>query len=188
VSNNSWNQTLVTLQAAGPTISTGGTTQSSLLNGQAQFTFPANLLKIGDAFKIAAKGIISCAATTPGASEFLIVDTTQGVTLFNSGALNLNTAGKTNVPWSLDIDLVCRSIGSGTSATFWGQGTFSSEAIVGAAVNTAGGNGLLNIPVGSLAASAGFNSSTSFVIDLQFLQSVTTGSITCEQYRLDYLT
>ena len=188
MSNNSWNQTLVTLQAAGPTLSTGATTQSSLLNGQAQFTFPANLLKIGDAFRVKAKGIISNVVTTPGTALFALVNTTQSVTLFSSGALNLNVVAKTNVPWSLDIDLVVRSIGSGTSATFWGQGTFSSESVVGAAANASGGNGVLNIPVGSLAASAGFNSSSSFVIDLQFLQTVTTGSITCEMYELAYLT
>lgn len=182
MSSNSWNQTIVTQQAAGPTLTAA--TAASMLNGQAKFTFPANLLKIGDAFTVKAAGIISNAVTTPGTARYDI--RFGSVVVFDSGALNLNTVAKTSVPWTLDIDLLVRSIGSGTAATLWGQGKWTSEAVIGAAANSAGGNGALNIPVGSLAVSTGFDSTVSFAIDSFFTQTVATGSMTCELFRISY--
>jgi hypothetical protein len=154
--------------------------------GQQHFTFPANLFKIADVMKFVARGIISCAATTPGTATY---DLRFGsVIVFSTGAMNLNTTGKTNVPWTLEVDLSIRSIGAGTTAKLWGQGTFSSEALVGAAVNTAGGNSLLNVPVGSLALSPGFSTDTSFLIDSYFTQTVATGSMTAQIAYLEYKT
>jgi hypothetical protein len=51
-----------------------------------------------------------------------------------------------------------------------------------------GGNGLLNVPVGSLAASTGFDSTVSNVIDSFFTQTVATGSMTLEMFELAYHT
>ena len=157
-----------------------------MLPGQAKFTFPANLLKIGDKISINATGIISCAVTTPGTARF---DVRFGsVVVFDSGALNLDVVAKTNVPWFLDIEMTVRSIGSGTSATVWGQGNWTSEAVVGSPLPSVGGNGSLNIPVSSLAISTGFDSTTAFVIDSYFTQTVATGSMTLEQFELIYKT
>lgn len=188
MANNTWVQAYTTLQAAGPTLTTGANVQGTLLNGQAQLIFPANQLRIGDGIRVKASGIISCVATTPGSALFALVNTTASVTLFSTGALNLNTTAKTNVPWDLEIDLTVRTVGSGTSATVIGVGKFTSEAVVGSAANTAGGNGTLMAPVSGASVSSGFSSSTSFAIDFQFQQAVTTGSITCEQYKLFYET
>jgi hypothetical protein len=182
VSNNSWRQTIVTLQAAGPTLTAAAA--ASQLNGQAKFTFPANLLKIGDSLTVRARGIISCVVTTPGTATY---DLRFGSTVvYSTGAINLDVVAKTNVPWSLDVNLLVRSIGSGTAATAWGQGVFSSEAVVGSPLNSVGGNGLLNVPVGSLAVSTGFDSTVSFAIDSFFTQTVATGSMTCEMFDISY--
>lgn len=191
MSNNSWNQTLgPQLSVAGPTLTAAAAASmlvaSSPAAGQQHFTFPANGLKPGDVLKFIARGIISCVVTTPGTARFDI--RFGSVVVFDTGALNLNIVAKTNVPWSLEVDLVIRSVGGGTAATLWGQGTFSSEAVIGAPANSAGGNGILNVPVGSLAASAGFSSDTSFQIDSFFTQTVATGSLTCQQARLIYET
>lgn len=184
MSNNSWNQTIITQQGAGAAITAAAAT--SMLLGQSKFTFPANLLKVGDELTVRAKGIISCVVTTPGTARF---DLRFGsVVVFDTGALNLNVVAKTNVPWSLDVDLIVRSIGSGTTAQLWGQGTFSSEAVVGSPLPTVGGNGILNVPVSALALSTGFDSTTSFAIDSFFTQTVATGSMTLEQFRLIYET
>ncbi len=178
MSNNSWNQTLVTLQGAGP--ANTGTTAVSLLNTQAQFTFPANLLKIGDHFRIAAKGIMSTTTTATNCT-FTIVNTTASVNLFSSGAIALYSAGVLSaVGWSLDVDIVVRAVGS--AATVWAQGVASSSAF-GTLTTT---NEVLNVPVNP-AISSSFNSSTSFVIDFQNTMSVAT-TITCEQYRVVYET
>lgn len=190
MASNSWWQTLFSQHSAGPTLTAASAASmlvaSSPLAGQNRFTLPANTFKEGDQLKFTAKGIISCAVTTPGTGRF---DIRFGSTVvFDTGALNLNIVAKTSVPWSLDVDLVVRSIGATTAATLWGQGVFSSEAVVGAAANSAGGNGLLNAPVGSLAISTGFDSTVANVFDSFFTQTVATGSMTCEIAYLALLT
>lgn len=184
MSSNSWWQSIITAQGAGSTLTAAAA--ASMLPGQAKQTFPANQLKIGDSFNIKAAGIISCAVTTPGTARYDI--RFGSVVVYDTGALNLNVVAKTSVPWWLEIELVVRAVGSGTSANVWGQGWWSSEAVVGAAANSAGGNGVLNAPVGSLAVSTGFDSTTSFVIDSFFTQTVATGSMTCEMFKVTYCT
>src|SRR5450631_4429821 len=107
--------------------------------GQQHFTFPANLLKVGDVLKYIARGIISNAVTTPGTARFDL--RFGGIIVFDTGAMNLNVVAKTNVPWSLEVDLVIRTIGAGTAATLWAQGEWSSEADVGSPLPSVGGNG-----------------------------------------------
>lgn len=184
MSNNTWNQTLITAQVAGPTLTAAAA--ASMLPGAAKFNFPSNLLKIGDKLKVRAAGIISCAVTTPGTARF---DLRMGTTvIFDTGALNLNIVAKTNVPWWLDVDLIVRAIGASTSATVWAQGLFASEAVIASPLPTVGGNGVLNVPVSSLAVSTGFDSTISNVFDSFFTQTVATGSLTLEQYELIYQT
>lgn len=184
MSSNSWNQTLITAQVAGSALTAAAA--ASALPAAAKFTFPANLLKIGDVLQVKARGIISNVITTPGTARF---DVRLGsVVAFDTGALNLNIIAKTNVPWQLDLDLVVRSIGASTSAQFWGQGTFVSEAVIASPLPTVGGNGILNVPVSSVALGTGFDSTISNVIDLFFTQTVATGSLTLQQYELVYKT
>lgn len=184
MSSNSWNQTLITAQIAGAALTAAAA--ASCLPAAAKFTFPANLLKIGDKLRVRSSGIISNVITTPGTARF---DVRMGSTVvFDTGALNLNVVAKTNVPWFLDIDLTVRSIGAGTSCQLWGQGTFASEAVIGSPLPAVGGNGVLNVPVSSLALSTGFDSTISNVIDSFFTQTVATGSMTLEQFELIYQT
>lgn len=184
MSNNSWNQTLITAPIAGSALTAAAA--ASALPPVAKFTFPANLLKVGDKLRVSAAGIISCVVTTPGTARF---DIRFGSTVvFDTGALNLNVVAKTNVPWKLDVDMIVRAIGASTSANVWAQGTFSSEAVVGSPLPSVGGNGILNVPVSGLAVSNGFDSTISNVVDLFFTQTVATGSMTLQQYELVYLT
>jgi len=184
VSNNSWWQSLITAQGDGSALTAAAA--ASCLPAAAKFTFPANLLQIGDQLRITASGRISCVVTTPGTARF---DVRFGsAVVFDGGAINLNTTAKTNVGWWLDILLTVRSIGASTSATILGQGLWVSEAGIAAAANTAGGNASFNIPVSAPAVGTGFDSTTSNVIDLFFTQTVATGSMTLHQYNLSYLT
>ena len=190
MSSNSWNQTLFTLQAAGPTL-TAASAASMLvaaapLAGQNRFTLPANMLKVGDKLSFSAHGIISNAITTPGTARY---DIRFGSTVvFDSGALNLNIVAKTNVPWYLELELLVRSIGATTAATLWGQGCWQSEAVIASPLPAVGGNGALNIPVSSLAISTGFDSTVSNTFDCFFTQTLSTGSMTCEIAELIYKT
>lgn len=184
MSSNSWNQTLITAQTAGSALTAAAA--ASMLPAQAKFTFPANLLKIGDKFQVKASGIISCAVTTPGTARF---DVRFGsAVVFDTGALNLNTTAKTNVPWWLDVELTVRSIGASTSATILGQGIWASEAVIASPAPSAGGIGVLCVPVSSIAVGTGFDSTISNVIDSFFTQTVATGSMTLQEYELIYKT
>lgn len=184
MSSNSWNQTLITAQVDGSALTAAAA--ASALPASAKFTFPANLLKVGDKLQVKAGGRISCVVTTPGTARFDIRFGSSVV--FDTGALNLNTTAKTTVPWWLDVEMTVRAIGSSTSATVFGLGVFVSEAVVGAAANTAGSNGILNVPVGTPAVGAGFDSTVSNVIDLFFTQTVATGSMTLHNFELIYKT
>jgi hypothetical protein len=131
--------------------------------------------------RLSAWGRISCVVTTPGTARFDLM--LGGVSVWNSGALNLNIVAKTNVPWWLDIDFYCSVVGG--SATLIGVGEFRSEAVVGSPLPSAGSNGSLICPVGNPAAGATFDSSVSKQVDLQHTQTVATGSIQVEHCTIE---
>jgi hypothetical protein len=177
---NSWNQTLTQLQAAGPAL-TNSTSQTSVLTGQAKFTMPAGFLQyIGDKVRIKAGGIISTAASSPGTFSWFIMFTS--VVAYAGGASGTLATSASNAPWKLEIDLTVRSVGNGTLATTEGSGKFESTALSA------------TTPVQILACPAvtspGFDSTVSFLVDLQGQWSAASASntITCQDYELISLT
>lgn len=148
------------------------------------WTLPPNYFDVvGKKLRILMWGRISCVITTPGTCRLDVL--LGGTSIWNSGALNLNVVAKTNVPWMFELDLIARSVGGGTAATLFGLGCFTSEAVVGAAVNSAGGNGSLLCPVGAPAVGSGFDSSTSKQLDIQHTQTAATGSIQVHHYVIE---
>lgn len=164
--------------ADGPTLTAAAA--ASCIPSAQKVTIPAHWWQVGRTIRLTWKGRISCVVTTPGTARF---DVRMGsVVAWDSGALNLNTTAQTTVPFMLELELTCRSIGVGTSATLFGIGRFQSEAVVGSAADTAGGNGSLLCPVGTPAVGTGFNSETSNVLDSYFTQTVATGSLIVHQF------
>lgn len=159
---------------------------ASALPGVAKFNWPSNYLKVDDKIRIEAHGLISCVVATPGTARFDV--RMAGVVVFDTGALNLNIVAKTNVPWELSITLGVKAKGSGTGTTLQGSAKFISEAVVGAAANTAGGNGILLAPVSGMTVGTGFDCTISNVVDLFFTQTVATGSLTLKDYEIALLT
>ena len=183
MSLNTWQETLISAKADGPTLTAAAT--ASAIPTDCVITLPNNFWYIGRMLKITAQGRISCVVTTPGTARFDI--RIAAVTAFDTGALNLNTTAKTNVPFWLEILLTCRAIGSGTSANLMGMATFQSEAVVGSPANTAGGNGCLLAPVGAPAVGTGFDSTLANTLDMRFTQTVATGSMTVHMYKVESL-
>jgi hypothetical protein len=173
--NNAWYAPLITLQAAGPALS-NSTTQTSVLNGQAKATLPAEFLQyIGQKLKISASGIISTASATPGTLSWTIMF--GSIAVYAGGASGTLATSAANSPWTLEIDLTVRSVGSGTSATVAGAGRFQS---LGLSAST---------PVQIFAvpgALTGFDSTVASVVDLQATWSVASASnsLTCHAYEL----
>lgn len=187
MSLQSWQETLTAAIADGPTITAAA--RSSIIPTAALYTLPNNFFYPGRMIKVTAQGRISCAVTTPGTARFDVAF--NGVANLDSGALNLNVVAKVNVPWWLEIVGTCRTSGSGTSATIFWFGSFQSEAVVGAPLPTAGSNGSLLFTqggIGATAIGAGFDSTVAIPLDLRFTQTVATGSLTLQQYKVESLT
>jgi hypothetical protein len=168
----------------GPTLTAAA--RASCIPTANRIVLPNNFFYIGRAIKISMSGRISCAVTTPGTARLDICLGAAGTTIvFDTAALNLNIVAKTTVPWMFEAELVCRAVGTGTTTTFFPKAWFASEAVVGAPLPSAGGNGFLNVPVGTPAVGAGMDNTAASALDVFFTQTVATGSFTVHNYMVD---
>lgn len=186
MSLQTWIETLACGATDGPTLTAAA--RASCIPAANRIVMANNLFYIGRAIRIQMSGRISCAVTTPGTARYDITMGSAGTTIvFDTLALNLNIVAKVTVPWILDVTLVCRAVGTGTSTTFFPTGYFASEAVVGAPLPAAGGNGLLNVPVGTPAVGAGMDNTAASALDVFFTQTVATGSMTVHNYLVTLL-
>lgn len=151
-------------------------------------TLPASYFQIGRVWRLTMRGRISCAVTTPGTARFDL--RLGGVIAFDTLAMPLNIVAKTNVPWSLEVNLTCRAVGSGTSANLMGQGYWLSEASINtAAAATGPGPGGQMVPYNTApVVGTGFNSQSALTLDCFFTQTVATGSMTVHQAMIEQMT
>lgn len=179
MSLQSWVETLHVGTTDGPTL-TAASRLSCIPTASRVVTFGPDFFRIGRAFRVYMSGRISCVVTTPGTARLDICLGAAGTTIvYDTGALNLNTTAQTTVPWVFDVTLVCRAVGTSTSTTFFPlDGRFQSEAIVGSAADTAGGNASLIAPTGTPAVGAGTDNTVTHILDVFFTQTVATGSFT----------
>lgn len=184
MSNNSWKQTLITQQIDGGAL-TNTTTATSLLAAAAKYAVPSNLCAIGMKMQVKASGRISTVVTTPGT---LTLDLRLGATtvIFNGGAMNLNIVAQTNATWDFEAELLCRSIGAGTAATFLGTGKFSSRALIGSAAIASGYGGAALLPDTAPVVGTGFDSTATNVFDMFGTWSIANAanSIQVHQFEL----
>lgn len=178
-----WINPLVSAPVDGTAITS--TAATSCIPTAAKYTLPSGFFdRVGKQLRITASGQISCAVTTPGTARY---DVRFGSTVvFDGLAVPLNIVAKTSVGWWLEILLTCRSVGGSTAATLFGQGRWTSEAVIGSPAATAGSNGVMMLPFNSApAVGTGFDSTATQVVDLFFTQTVSTGSMTLRQYLLE---
>ena len=174
---------LVIGQADGPTLTAAAA--ASCIPTASRVILPTNYWTVGKQWFVRMAGRISCVVTTPGTARIDFRTGPSGtIVAFDSGALNLNVVAKTTVPWHFECLLTCRAIGSGTASNLFGIGRFQSEAVVGAPLPSAGGNGSLLCPVGTPAVGTGFDNTASNAVDWFFTQTVATGSFTVHQYAI----
>lgn len=174
---NSWNQTLVTMQADGAALS-NTTTPTSIIRAESRIYLGAGLMDVqGLKFRVKASGRISTAASTPGT---LTLDLRFGSTvIFNGGASGTLATSASNLTWDFEADLTLRSVGSGTSATLLGIGKLFSAAL-------SASTPLILLPASAPAVGSGFDSTTSNQLDFFATWSVASASnsITCHQYEV----
>jgi hypothetical protein len=165
----------------GPTLT--GAAAASCIPVANRLILPNNYFQIGKQWYVMIAGRISCVVTTPGTARFdLRLGPSGTIVAFDSGALNLNIVAKVNVPFLFEALLTCRSVGNGVQSTLFGQGRFTSEAVVGSPLPSVGGNGSLLCPVGAPAVGTGFDNTAANAVDMFFTQTVATGSMTVHQY------
>jgi hypothetical protein len=192
MSLQTWQETLIQSNVDGAAV-TNTTTPTSILGGtgtgasQAKLTLPANFLYVGRVMKVTAMGRISTVVTTPGT---LTLDVRFGaVIVANGGAMSLNIVAKTNVPWWLEWILTCRAIGSGTTSNMMHQGMWTSEAVIGAPLPSAGGASSHLLPNAAPAVGTGFDATAAQTMDLFGTWSVANAanSILTHQYKVEAL-
>lgn len=179
-------QVIASSYTDGPTLTAAAT--ASCLPPYVVTTLPAGYWQIGRIWRITASGRISCVVTTPGTARFDL--RLAAVTAFDTLAMPLNIVAKTNVPWTLQLLLTCRSVGSGTSATLFGQGFFLSEANILTPVPSTGpGPGGQIVPYNTApVVGTGFDSTAALALDFRWTQTVATGSMTMHQFLIEQLT
>jgi hypothetical protein len=174
---------LVIGTADGPTLTAAAA--ASCIPTASRLILPNNYWTVGKQWRVKLGGRVSCAVTTPGTFRIDFRTGPSGtIVAFDTGALNLNIVAKTTVPWQLDIDLTCRAVGSGTASNLFGLGRWTSEAVVGAPLPSAGSNGVLMCPVGAPAVGTGFDNTAANAVDFFFTQTVATGSFTLHQMEI----
>lgn len=179
-------ETIVMSSTDGPTLTAAA--RASCIPTANRIVLPNLFFYIGRAMKFLLNGRISCVVTTPGTARYDICMGSAGTTIvFDTGAMNLNVVAKTTVPWFLEALLVCRAVGSGTSTTFFPRGQWTSEALVGSPLPSAGGNGSLLVPTTAPAVGAGMDNTAASALDVFFTQTVATGSMTVHNYQVDVL-
>jgi hypothetical protein len=171
--------TLVAQYADGAAI-TNSTTETRLQNAAARFTLGGSYFDfLGKTLEIDMWGRISTVVTTPGTLTLRVkfgstVTTgtgavTGGVSVFDSGAISLNTVAKTNVSFRLTLKLTAQVLGDGALAKLMGMGEFKSEALVGA---TAGQPLTFLLPASAPAQGTGFDAEAPQGVDISAQWSV----------------
>jgi hypothetical protein len=179
-----WQEVLTTGSTDGPTLTAAAA--ASCIPTANRIILPNNYFYVGRMLRISLFGRISCVVTSPGTARFDVRMGPSGtIIVYDSGALNLNVVAKVTVPFWMQIDLTCRAVGAVTASNFMGIGRFQSEAVVGAPLPAAGGNGSLLAPVGAPAVGTGFDNTAANALDVFFTQTVATGSLTVHNYRVE---
>ena len=180
-------QTIISSYSDGPTLTAAAT--ASCIPTYCVTTLPAGYWQVGRIWRITAAGRISIANPTPGTARWDL--RMAAVTVFDTLAITLNaTALRTTIPWWLELIITCRSVGSGTSATLFGQGYWLSDAALNVAVPSTGpGPGGNTLPFNATpVVGTGFDSTIANAIDFRWTQTVSTGSMTMHSFLVEQLT
>jgi hypothetical protein len=179
-------ETLASVQGDGTALTAAA--RASLLQGSAKtglYTMAANRLRLGDVIHLRAAGRLSSAITTPGTYRFDLSWGVAGTASFDSLALTpISSVAQTTVPWVLDVEGVVRAVGS-TGNIFWMGYLLCSALLNTAAPATGPGPGGVLLPfVNPPVVGSNVDMTIAQIIDFNWTQTVTTGSVTLHNYCL----
>lgn len=188
MSQQSWHETIAFQRAAGTLLATY-TTAKSVINPDALVTIPANYFYVGRRLRLRVSGGISNIVTTPGLMNFQLK--IGSVAAFDTGNMQLNATAHTTLPFWLDVEMICRSVGSSTAATLIGQGLVTGKMFTFTAAQTDDLQDMPSLlgPAIAPAAGTGFDSTVSNIIDFWAGFTISNGGngVQIQQYALESL-
>lgn len=152
-------------QHASGTLLNTFTVAKTVINPQALYVIPAGILQVGSSLHIEVAGAISNIITTPGTITFQCM---IGANIaFTTGAIQLNAAAHTTLPFLLTIDLTLQAEGNGTTGKFMGQGKIEGimPTVTAGQVDGVNSMTVLLVPATAPAQGAGFDTTTAQVLD-----------------------
>lgn len=179
MSRMSWIERIASAGVAGAALA-NTTTPTSLLPAVCKEILNSNYFnQLGTAIRVRAAGRISTLGSSPGTFTFAVRFGSTSVWTFTTPTLAVSAS---NLSWLLDLELKCRSVGAGTSATLIGVGS-----LISAALNAS--TPIVLAPSSSPAAGSGFDGTSAQQVDLFGTWSVAdaANTITLEDYSLDLL-
>jgi hypothetical protein len=180
MSLNSWVETLIASQVDGPVLNTS-VAATSLLPGQAKLILPSQFFSTpGKAVRIKGSGRLSNIVTTPGTFTLDVRLNSTPIIVFNGGAMQMSATVGTNNTFRFEMELVARTVGSGTATTLIGTGTVQCSGMT--ATPTL-------MPATAPAVGTGFDMTVANVIDLfgTFSISNVGNSFTLHTYTVESL-
>jgi hypothetical protein len=175
-----WEETLDSTTADGTAVTAAAETIAC-----PDFNIPAYYMAPGRTLRIWAMGVVSSVVTTPGTGVWSVRwGGVGGVLLCKSGAQNFHTTAQTNVGWNLWVLVTCRT--AGATGTFMSAGELNcfnvldttSANLKPAVMGSAGTASNAQVTVDTTAAK---------LLSVTFTQTVTTGSMTCQQRVIEAL-
>jgi hypothetical protein len=158
---------ILTTQSAVGTAFATYTTAKSVINPTNLLQLPPNYLYVGKKIRVTVRGGLSSVVTTPGSVTFQIM--MGAIVAWTSGAINLTTTGNTLLPFTLQVDLRCDSIGVTTAAKFLGMGTLGGIGVVLGTINGTANSAVsaaaLQVPLTAPAVGTGFDSTIANLLD-----------------------
>ena len=160
----SWHESQRIAQSQG-TFFTTYDAAKTVINTEDLRTYAADFWCKGRGLWLNVAGAISNIVTTPGTIVFQVK--LGSVVVWTSGNIQMNAIAHTKFPFWLEVLLTCRSVGSGTSATFIGQGKVSGKMFTNTAAQVDGLNSdsVILVPATSPAVGNGFDSTAAQQLD-----------------------
>lgn len=164
MSLQTWQETLVTANAAGTLFNTYTTAKTVLPTG-CLVTLPANWWYVGRSIRVTVQGGISNIVTTPGTITLQV--NLGAVAAFSTGAIQLNATAHTTLPFEFSAILTCRAVGATTTANLMGIGKLSGIMFTrtAAQVDQVNIGDSLMVPITAPAVGTGFDSTAAQTLD-----------------------
>jgi hypothetical protein len=139
------------------------TTAKRVINDQAvKRDLYAGFWCVGRMVEVKVRGVLSNIVTTPGTVQFLLKLGTEAspITVYDSGAIQLNATAHTTLPFWLDVLARVDSEGSGTNAKLFAHGRVGGIMFTKTAGQTdsAQGDQVIAVPQTAPVLGAGFDS------------------------------